>query len=48
MFGSDWPVCTLAARYGGVIDIIQTAIDGRPQTEQDSILGGTARRFWNL
>ena len=48
MFGSDWPVCTLAARYGEVIDIIQTAIDGRPQTEQDSILGGTARRFWSL
>lgn len=48
MFGSDWPVCTLAAKYAEVMDIIQTAIDGRPQTEQDSILGGTARRFWNL
>jgi L-fuconolactonase len=48
MFGSDWPVCTLAARYGEVIDIIQTAIDGRPQTEQDSILGGAARLFWKL
>ena len=48
MFGSDWPVCTLAAEYGQVIDIIRTAIDGRPQSEQDSIFGGTARRFWNL
>ena len=48
MFGSDWPVCTLAAQYDEVIGVIRTAIDGRPQSEQDSIFGGTARRFWNL
>lgn len=48
MFGSDWPVCTLAARYGEVVEIIRTAIDERPQSEQDSIFGGTARRLWRL
>jgi L-fuconolactonase len=48
MFGSDWPVCTVAAEYGAVTDIIRTAIDGRAQSEQDAIFGGTARRFWNL
>jgi L-fucono-1,5-lactonase len=48
MFGSDWPVCTLAARYGQVVEIIRTAIDERPQSEQDSMLGGTARQFWGL
>jgi L-fuconolactonase len=48
MFGSDWPVCTLAARYGQVVEIIRTAIDERPQSEQDSIFGGTARRFWRF
>jgi L-fucono-1,5-lactonase len=48
MFGSDWPVCTLAARYGQIVEIIRTAIDERPQSEQDSIFGGTARRFWRL
>jgi len=48
MFGSDWPVCTLAARYEQVVEIIRTAIDERPQSEQDSILGGTARRLWRL
>jgi L-fuconolactonase len=48
MFGSDWPVCTLAARYDEVIDVIRTAIDERPQSEQDSIFGGAARRFWRL
>jgi L-fucono-1,5-lactonase len=48
MFGSDWPVCTLAADYRTVVDIIRTAIDERRQSEQDSIFGGTARRFWRL
>ena len=48
MFGSDWPVCTLAAQYGQVVEIIRTAIDERPQSEQDSIFGETARAFWKL
>jgi len=48
MFGSDWPVSTLAAPYGQVVEIIRTAIDERPQSEQDSIFGGTARRLWRL
>ena len=48
MFGSDWPVCTLAAQYGRIVEIVRTAIDERPQSEQDSILGGTARQFWRL
>ncbi|HEU4936281.1 MAG TPA: amidohydrolase family protein [Vicinamibacterales bacterium] len=48
MFGSDWPVCTLAAQYGRIVEIIRTAIDERPQSEQDSIFGGTARRLWRL
>jgi L-fucono-1,5-lactonase len=48
MIGSDWPVCTVAAEYQQVIEIVRGAIDERPRSEQDSILGGTARRFWNL
>lgn len=48
MFGSDWPVCTLAADYRAVVALIRTAIDERPQSEQDSIFGGAARRFWRL
>jgi L-fuconolactonase len=48
MFGSDWPVCTLAAGYADVVGIIRSAIDGRPQSEQDSIFGEAARRFWRL
>ena len=48
LFGSDWPVCTLAAQYEQVVEIIRTAIDERPQSEQDSIFGLTARRMWRL
>jgi len=48
MIGSDWPVCTLAGQYDEVLDVVRTAISGRPAEEQDAILGGTARRVWRL
>ena len=48
MIGSDWPVCTVAGGYGEVLDVVRTAISGRPQAERDAVLGNTARRFWNL
>ncbi len=48
MFGSDWPVCTVAASYADVTEIVRAAIDARPKSEQDSIFGDTARRFWKL
>jgi len=48
MIGSDWPVCTLAGQYGEVLDVVRTAISGRPAADQDAILGATARRFWSL
>jgi L-fuconolactonase len=48
MIGSDWPVCTLAGHYDEVLDVVRTAISGRPAEEQDAILGGTARRVWRL
>ena len=48
MIGSDWPVCTLAGEYHEVLDVVRTAIGGRPAEDQDAILGGTARRFWRL
>jgi L-fucono-1,5-lactonase len=48
MMGSDWPVCTLAAGYGEVLDLLESAISEYSEDEQAQILGGTARRFWNL
>lgn len=48
MIGSDWPVCTVAAGYAAVIDVVGTALAGRTAAERNAVLGGTARRFWNL
>lgn len=48
MIGSDWPVCTVAARYSHVIDLVRSAIADRTASERAAIMGGTARTFWNL
>src|SRR5678815_4548987 len=48
MMGSDWPVCTVAASYSEVLDLFDAAIGEYSADEQAQILGGTARRFWNL
>ncbi len=44
MFGSDWPVCALAASYEQVIDALETIVGGRPA----GIFGGTATRIYRL
>jgi L-fuconolactonase len=45
MFGSDWPVCTLAASYADVLDLAQQALS---PSERDAVLNATARRFYSL
>ena len=48
MIGSDWPVCTVAAGYAAVLDIVRAALASRTAAERQAVLGGTARRLWNL
>lgn len=48
MIGSDWPVCTVAAGYSAALDVVRSAIAARPEADRRAVLGGTARRFWNL
>jgi L-fuconolactonase len=48
MFGSDWPVCTLAASYAEVLDLARSAIAELSADEQEAVLAGTARRFYGL
>lgn len=48
MFGSDWPVCLLAAEYEEVIGIVENFIDGLSDTEQDDIMRQTASEFYQL
>jgi L-fuconolactonase len=48
MFGSDWPVCELAASYGDVKSALEEAIGRIGDEEREMIFGGTARRFYGL
>ena len=48
MFGSDYPVCLLAASYQTVFETCQSFLQHLSQTEQDLILGGNAQKFYRL
>lgn len=48
LFGSDWPLCLLAADYAGVLDLLRAALDGLDESERAAVLGGTAVRVYNL
>jgi L-fuconolactonase len=48
MFGSDWPVCTLAASYGEVVAAALALTAGLSEAERGAVLGGTARRVYRL
>jgi L-fuconolactonase len=48
MFGSDWPVCTLAGTYGDVANILADYVRGFSEEERADIWGETASRFYGL
>jgi L-fuconolactonase len=48
MFGSDWPVCELAASYGRVRELAGELLRDLSADERDVVLGGTARRVYGL
>jgi L-fuconolactonase len=48
MFGSDWPVCLLAADYAEVAGIVRDLCATLSAVEQAAIWGGTATRFYGL
>ncbi len=48
MFGSDWPVCLLAASYHQVKEIFDTVVSDLPLEQQKLVWGGNAIRFYNL
>ena len=48
VFGSDWPVCRLAATYSQVLDLVQDAIGTLTPAEQHQILWENAIQFYNL
>ena len=48
MFGSDWPVCLLAAEYAQVIETLRVAIEDLQSTAQSAVLGDNAVRVYGL
>lgn len=48
MYGSDWPVCTLAASYGQVCDITRELTAGLDAAERAAVFEGTATRAYDL
>ena len=48
MYGSDWPVCLVAATYEEQFAIVQKYLKPFSDTEKKQILGGNAERFYNL
>ena len=48
MFGSDWPVCTLAAGYPDTIGIVREFLAPLAAAEREAIEGGNAARFYSL
>jgi L-fuconolactonase len=48
MFGSDWPVCTLAASYGDVLDAARDLTGHLSDAEREAVFSGTATRLYRL
>ena len=48
MFGTDWPVCLVAASYKDVMQIAESALGGFSAQELEAFWGGNAVRFYGL
>jgi L-fuconolactonase len=48
MFGSDWPVCLLAASYDAVTGAAEELTASLGAAERAAVFGGTARRIYGL
>jgi len=48
MFGSDWPVCLLAAAYPDVVGTARTLTAALTEAERSAVFGENARRVYGL
>lgn len=48
MFGTDWPVCTLAGEYGRIVHTAKEILSSQLPSVKTDIFGGTAKRFYSL
>jgi L-fuconolactonase len=48
LFGSDWPVCTLASSYARWVETIRSWAERLSHAERDRLFGGTAAEAYRL
>jgi L-fuconolactonase len=48
LFGSDWPVCLLAATYGQVLDAARVTLGALSERERAAVFGGNAIDVYSL
>lgn len=48
LFGSDWPVCELAASYARVAGIVEDYLSPLPAPQREAVMGGNALRWYRL
>lgn len=48
MYGSDWPVCLVAASYEQVVGVVRSFFSTFSQHEQEAIFGQNAMNFYKL
>lgn len=48
LFGSDWPVCLVAATYDRVVELAQVLLGGFDDRERAAMMGGNAIRIYRL
>jgi len=48
MYGSDWPVCLVAASYEQMLGIVDEYFSSFSETEQELFFGGNAVKFYSL
>jgi L-fuconolactonase len=48
MFGSDWPVCLLAATYAQVTQLIEDYVRALSAADREKVFGGNAVQFYRL
>ncbi|MEP7256020.1 MAG: amidohydrolase family protein [Ferruginibacter sp.] len=48
LYGSDWPVCLVAASYENMVNIVKEYFSSFTETEQQNFFGNNAVRFYHL
>jgi L-fuconolactonase len=48
MFGSDWPVCLLAAGYADVLELADSLVGGLSGSERAAVFASTAARVYGI